>query len=128
MVQIFFVGASIDILDDQGNDALLLAASHGQHRVVVFLATCGSNFNHRNNAGKTVWDFALEQKNAKLMRVNLSEWIECADLVLVPQFADETKHTRCAVGLPAHCSKILKINSNSIDFYIMILSDSPHVF
>lgn len=63
------LGAAIDAVDDKGNDALLLAASHGQHLVVVFLAKVGSSFNHRNHDGKTVWDFALEQKNAKLLMV-----------------------------------------------------------
>lgn len=63
------VGAAIESLDDQGNDAMLLAASHGHHMLVIFLAKCGSDFNHRNHAGKTVWDFALEQKDAKMMMV-----------------------------------------------------------
>ena len=49
---------------------MLLAASHGHHLVVVFLAKCGSNLNRRNLTGKGVWDYALEQKNAKLVMVS----------------------------------------------------------
>lgn len=66
---LFCPGADLDALDDQGNTALLHAASHGHYSIVIFLGKCGGDFSHRNDVGKSVWDFALEQLNSDLLKV-----------------------------------------------------------
>lgn len=66
------VGADFEALDDQGNTALLHAAAHGHYNVVIFLGKCGADFSHRNDIGKSVWDFGMEQSNSDLLKVSYS--------------------------------------------------------
>jgi len=64
-----FSGASIDTTDSSGNSPLIMAASHGYHEVVIFLAQCGCDLGHTNRDGKSAWDFALNFKDSKLLKV-----------------------------------------------------------
>ncbi|KAF6041506.1 hypothetical protein EB796_000185 [Bugula neritina] len=96
-------GAAIDAVDDKGNDALLLAASHGQHLVVVFLAKVGSSFNHRNHDGKTVWDFALEQKNAKLL-MTLVDHVTSPDELAPNNNSDTDRQEGITTTIVSHLS------------------------
>jgi ankyrin repeat protein len=46
-------GADIDVRDAQGNTPLLIAAMHGNHRLIHHLVEYGANVNARNKAGET---------------------------------------------------------------------------
>jgi len=49
-------GANIDIRDPDGHTPLLIAAGHGNHRLIHHLLEYGADVNARNNAGESALD------------------------------------------------------------------------
>lgn len=54
-------GADIDVRDDQGNTPLLIAAQHGNHRLIHHLVEYGADVNARNQAGETALTLVRRQ-------------------------------------------------------------------
>ncbi len=61
-------GADMDVRDAQGNTPLLLAAAHGNHRLVHYLIEFGADINARNAAGESALDIARRLRLPELER------------------------------------------------------------
>ncbi len=63
-------GASVGIADQHGNEALWTAAlaGKGNSRMIQLLVAHGADVNHKNNAGRTVRDFAKQSRDESLLR------------------------------------------------------------
>lgn len=55
-------------LDEEGNTALHLAAKQGAHHLFALFSESGANFSLKNHKQQTVFDLALQWKDAKLLR------------------------------------------------------------
>lgn len=64
-------GASIAYSDNYGNEALWTAvfAEKGNYRIVNLLIEWGANPAHKNKAGRSVIDFAIQTKNSALLNI-----------------------------------------------------------
>jgi ankyrin repeat protein len=59
--------------DEQGNTLLMIAAQKGNYGLVKVLLECGSNRGLTNNAGKTAYDLAFEEKRTLVMKLFLTQ-------------------------------------------------------
>lgn len=55
-------GADIDIRDPAGNTPLLIAADHGNHRLIHHLLEYGADVNARNDAGESALDLVRQKE------------------------------------------------------------------
>lgn len=55
-------GADIDVRDPAGNTPLLIAAEHGNHRLIHHLLEYGADVNARNNAGESALDLVRRKQ------------------------------------------------------------------
>lgn len=66
-------GANLNGEDKLGNTALLLASKNGHVKVVKELLKRRANVSHRDNEGKDIWNYAIEEKGKDLLKILVQE-------------------------------------------------------